>query len=488
MQLRNGLFGCPAGLARIKACLGALVLGAGLSLLAGCSWFEDEPPAPEPTAAGAAPGTPAASDEDDFDPEAPRVTPPPAKDKLRNDIVSLVNDQPISIYDLEQRTALIMVTSGIPNTPEMRKKVREQALDQLQTELIQRQEAQKNDITVSSVEVDKRIKEIIADSRLNLDQLKEILARGHVAMATFRAQIAGQLLWQKAVQMQYAGRINIAPETVDAELQRYAESANKPHYAVSEIFVAVDNPDMDAKAHQDAMNYYEQIASGAPFAAVARQFSQSPSAAQGGSIGLVYDGQLAPELNRVLAQMKTGDISSPIRAIGGYYILLLQQRLEPYGTKIEETKPEDQALPATLPLARLLLPLPPHPSKTLVDNALRIGQSLVPHIGSCKLLPKIAKEIQGSVYMDLGHVRLADLSPQIRSVLAKTESGGVTAPFQSDAGIELFVRCDKSVPKLQAFQMPTREQIEQQLFEEQISAMARRYNRDLRRNADIEVR
>jgi peptidyl-prolyl cis-trans isomerase SurA len=490
MQLRSPYCGIPSRLwTRLSAPLSGLALGFALTLLAGCAWFSDDAPSPPQTAVpgGSLDAALAAVDEEE-DLEAPRVIPPPAKDKLRNDIVALVNDQPISIYDLDQRTALIMVTSGIPNTPEMKRKVREQALEQLQTELIQRQEAQKNDITVSSVDVDKNIKNILSDSRLTMDQLKEILARGRVSMSAFRAQIAAQFLWQKLVQMQYAPRVNIAPEIVDAELQRYAESASKTHYAVAEIFVAVDNPDQDAKARQDALNYYEQILSGAPFAAIARQFSQSPSAAQGGGIGVVYDGQLAPELNKMLAAMKTGDVSPPIRAIGGYYILALQQRLEPYGTKIEENKPEDQALPATLPLARLLLPLPPRPSKTLSDNALKIALTLVPHINGCKSLPAIAKQIQGSVYMDLGRVRLADLSAQIRTILAKTESGGVAAPFMSDAGAELFVRCDKAVPKLQAFQMPTREQIEQQLFEEQISAMARRYNRDLKRDADIEVR
>jgi peptidyl-prolyl cis-trans isomerase SurA len=72
--------------------------------------------------------------------------------------------------------------------------------------------------------------------------------------------------------------------------------------------------------------------------------------------------------------------------------------------------------------------------------------------------------------------------------LAKTEPGGVAEPFMSDAGVELFMRCDKAVVKQQVYVLPKREQVEQQLFQEQISAMARRYNRDLKRDADIEVR
>jgi peptidyl-prolyl cis-trans isomerase SurA len=479
MQVRAKHSSLPAELRKLIA---GLALGAGFGLLASCSWFGDTPPPPDGQTSGELEQTP------DEEQEAPIVEAAPAKDKLRNDIVALVNDTPISVYDLGQRVALIMVTSGIPDTPDMRKKVRVQALEQLETELIQRQEAKKKDVAVSSVEVDKRIVDICEDSHITKDQLKDVLARGGVAMATFRAQIANQLLWQKAVQMEYAGRINIPPETVDAEMQRLAESADKVHYAVSEIFIAVDNPDQDDKAKQDILGLYEQIKSGAPFAAVARQFSQSPSAAQGGGIGLVYDGQMAPELNKALAAMKTGEVSEPIRATGGYYLLALLQRFEPYGTKVEQAKPEDLVLPASLPLARLLLPLGPHPSKELAENALRLAANLVTHISTCDTVPKIAKQIQGAVFMDLGSVRMADLSPQIHGVLEKTEPGSVAPPFVSDAGVEIFVRCDKAIPKLQAFTMPTREQIENQLFEEQISAMARRYNRDLKRSADIEVR
>ena len=418
------------------------------------------------------------------------VAPPakPAKPHDENGIVALVNDLPITSYELRQRIALVMSTSNIPRTPEMEKKVRTQVLDQLETELLQRQEAAKNDITVSSVEVDHYIQGILQDNRMTLDQLKGVLTHGGVAMATFRSQIAAQLLWQKAVQEHYAGRINIPPEAVDAEMTRIREGANKAHFMVSEIFLPVDNPDLDDKVKKDAESLETQLKSGANFMAIARQFSQSPSAAQGGDIGTVYDGQLAPELNQALLAMKTGDMSPPIRSIGGYYILLLRQRFEPMGTKIVETKPSAETLPPVLPLGRILLRLPPKPAKDYLDKVMEIAGQIREAITSCEMASKIPEKIPGALYFPLGDTRLSDLNQETRDVLAKTESGEAAEPFKSDAGIEIFVRCDKAIPKEVAFPMPKREDIEQQLFSEQISALARRYNRDLRRSANIEVR
>ena len=442
------------------------------------------PPSRTPQQAAAPAGAPASAT------TTPTATEAAEADASRNQngIVAIVNDRPISQYDLRQRMALVMSTSNMPSTAELKKKIRDQVLEQLETELIQRQEALKNDITVSSVEVDKQIESILHDNNMTMDQLKAVLAHGQVELSTLRGQIAAQLLWRKTVEQQYSGRVNIAPEQVDAEMARIAEGQNKVHYVVSEIFLAVDNPDQDEKVLKDAQSLETQMQGGAAFTAIARQFSQSPSAAEGGDIGLVYDGQLAPELGAALAKMKTGDISPPIRSIGGYYILALRQRLEPVGTKIVDTSEQQKTLPSSLPLGRLLLPISPKSPKPLIENVFKIAAQLREHITSCEMLPKLAAQVKGTVPMNLGMTRLADLSQQIRDALAKTESGGVTEPFLSDAGIELFVRCDKAVPKLQAFVMPTRDQIQEQLFNEQISAMARRYNRDLKRNADIEVR
>jgi peptidyl-prolyl cis-trans isomerase SurA len=430
-------------------------------------------------------GTPAAS------PATPAAAPAaaaPAKPNYENGIVALVNDLPITSYELNQRVALVMTTSNIPRTPEMEKKVHDQVLEQLETELLQRQEAAKNDISVSSMEVDKYIQNILDDNHMTLDQLKEVLRRGRVVMATFRAQIATQILWQKAVQERYAGRVNITPETVDAEMARIKEGANKAHFLVSEIFLPVDNPDLDDKVRKDAESLETQLRGGGAFPALARQFSQSPTAAEGGEIGVVYDGQLAPELNNALLNMKTGDMSAPVRSTGGYYILLLRQRFEPSNVQIVEPTPGEAALPDSLPLGRILLPLGPKPDKEFVSKVLIVAGQIREAVTSCEFASKVPENVKGAQYFALGMTRLADLNQETRTAIGKTVSGGVAEPFQSAAGIEIFVRCDPRVAKQVPWKVPTREQIEQQLFQEQISALARRYNRDLRRNADIEVR
>jgi peptidyl-prolyl cis-trans isomerase SurA len=412
----------------------------------------------------------------------------PEQAEIKGDgVAAIVNDTVITDYDLRQRVSLYIATSGKPQSPEAMKQIRDQILEQLENERIQLLEAQKNNISVSSADVDKAIDNILKDNHLTPEQLNQMLGRNGVHLATMRSQIAAQIAWSKTVQDQYGDRVNVSEADVTDEMQKLAEGKNKPHYLVSEIFMSVDNPEDDAKVRKSMDDLETQIRSGAQFPAVARQFSQNPTAAQGGDLGVVVDGQLPKELNDALGTMHAGSVSPPIKSTGGYYILALRARQEGEGTKVPDPATQVNAHPDSLPLARLLLPLGPKPPKEFLEKAANFAMTLRNSIQSCDQLPEVQKQVKGIVYQSLGTMRLADLSPEIQHALQQTQPGETAPPFQSAAGIELIVRCDKAIPKVSVFSMPSRDDVEQQLFEQRIAVLSRQYLRDLKRDADIEA-
>ncbi len=406
---------------------------------------------------------------------------------LHNDgVAAVVNDAAVSEYDLRQRVALFVATSGVQASDDAIKKIRPQILEQLENEQLQIQEAKRKHITVSTPEVDKAIDKIISDNHLNLDQLKGVLAKNGVSYSTLRAQIAAQLIWQKTVEDEFQDQINITEADIDDEMARQMQGADKPHYDVNVIFLAVDTPEDDAKVQKNIDDLEQQLQSGSQFQVVARQFSQSPSAASGGDIGWVHDGQLAPELNDELRKMKPNEISQPIRSTGGYYILQLKARQEAMGTKIPVAAPK--APTDTIPLARLLLPLGPKPTRELAEGAMKMAAQITERVQSCDHLDKVAAQIRGSVFMRLPPMKPSDMSPEMRDALAKTQPGQPATPFVSPAGVEMIFRCDKAEPVITAWTAPTRDQVQEELFDQAVTAFARRYMRDLRRQADVETR
>jgi len=407
-----------------------------------------------------------------------------------NSIVATVNDESISDFELRQRVALYLALQGISQqlTPEQRTRIRTQILEVLESEKLQLQEAVKKKITVSPVEVDKRINAMIQEYRFTIEQLRENLSKAGASEDALRSQITASIAWQKAVQDEYSDRVNVTPEMIAAEMARHAEGANKPHFRVMEIFLPVDNPEHDAQVKKDAQEVENQLRQGAPFAVVARQFSQHPSAATGGDMGWVSEGELAPELNAALAKLAVGEISTAIRSTGGYYVIALRERQEPLGTKIDAVPTGPTGPAGTLPLARLLFPVGSDVAKEQLEEILKVANTIQQRYGGCAQLDDLSKKMTGTVYMDLGDAKLSELSPQIQEAMKNTRPGDAALPFMSEAGVELIGRCDKRVEIKTAYVMPTQQQVEDQLFQNQISALARRYLRDLKRGANIQVR
>jgi peptidyl-prolyl cis-trans isomerase SurA len=403
-------------------------------------------------------------------------------------VAAIVNDFVISNYDLEQRIALFMATSGVRPTKDNLPQIRAQVLRSLEDEVLELQEAKKHKLTATKVEVDKALQNIAEDNKLTVDQILKTIGNAGVTPTTFRQQVTAQIIWQKLVSAKYGQDISVSDSQVDEALTRLKQGSDKPQFLVSEIFVAIDRPEDDTNIHASVDQISLQIMQGAPFQTVAGQFSQSPSAADGGDIGWVVQGQLAEELDHALSELRPGQTTGAIRAEGGYYVMQLRDRREPIGTKITPVAAAPIDPNGIVPLDRLLIPLPPNPEQVLRDRAMILANNVKTSARSCADLPTIATQLQGTVYTRLGNMNPKDLNPELQAALSKTGPGEVVPPFFSPAGLELIFRCDLAPPKLVAFELPSRDQLQQQLFVQQMGIYAKSYLRDLRRDAVVETR
>jgi peptidyl-prolyl cis-trans isomerase SurA len=389
----------------------------------------------------------------------------------------------ISNYDLDQRTALFVATSGVRPTTETLPQIRAQVLRSLEDEMLELQEANRHKITVTKAEVDKALQNIAADNKLTADQILNTIQQAGVSGSTFVQQLGAQIIWQKLVTARYGTDILINDQQVDEAMIRLKQGADKPQFLLSEIYIGVDKAEDDASIHGSAEQFVQQIMQGAPFQTLASQFSQSPSAASGGDIGWVIQGQLAEELDRALSELKPGQVAGPIHAEGGYYVLLLRDRLEPAGTKIADAPAAAADPAAPVPLDRFLIPLPQNPDVMVKDRAMTLATNVKNQIRSCADLPNVASQLQGTQYQRLGNMNPTDLSPELREALAATLPGEAVKPFFSPAGVELIVRCDVVSPSLRAFELPSRDQLQQQLFAQKMSLYAKSYLHELKQNA-----
>ena len=405
-------------------------------------------------------------------------------------LAATVNEAVISNYDLDQRTALFVATSGLRPTAETIAQIRAQVLRALIDETIEMQEAGKRRIGASQAEIQRALENIASDNKLTSDQILATLNQAGVTTMTFIRQLSSQVIWQKLVSARYGTDVLISDQQVDEAMARLRQGADKPQFLISEIYVGVDKPEEETNIKGSAEQIAQQIKQGAPFSSMANQFSQSPSAADGGDIGWIVQGQLADELDQALLALRPGQVVGPIRAEGGYYILMLRDRREPAGANGTNSAPAQATLPppdpnAPVSLDRLLIPLPPDADPVLKDRTMTLANAASSQARSCSDLPGLAGRVAGSLYQRLGSMDPKVLAPELRAALAKSKPGEALPPFFSSAGIELIVRCDGAPAAFGTVALPTREELRQQLFVQQMAIYAKSYLGELRRSAVV---
>jgi peptidyl-prolyl cis-trans isomerase SurA len=380
-------------------------------------------------------------------------------------VAAVVNDRPISTFDVRQRATMLLMFANLQSTPELLQRARAQALRDLVDERLQLDEAAKFEINVTGDAIDRRMNEMASRGETSLTQLVSQLASRGVSVATLRNQIEAEIAWSRLIAGMYGSRVRVSETEIQETQQRIAANAQRPQYEMSEIFLPAETPQEFAEMEQGAMRLLEQMQQRAPFPMVARQFSQAPSAAAGGDLGWISANELAAELRPVAERLQAGQVSLPVRTSTGVYIIAMRNRREgiPAGSASVVSLRQ-----ITAPVAR----------RSNLDRIRRRAEG-------CADLDDAVDNIQGASMIDLGQTIEADLSPDIRTRLEGVAIGGASQVVINGEEANLLVLCGRETG---GSAIPDRAQIEDRLREAELSMLAERYLRNLRREATIITR
>ena len=398
-------------------------------------------------------------------------------------IAAIVNDEVISGFDLDQRVRLIVGASGVEANPEEMQRIRAQILRSLIDEKLKYQEAKRLKVEVKDKEIVDQLTYVAQRNNMTVDDVKKELRQQGVSIFTLTDQIKVDLAWNMLVQGRFGSDVKISNEEVARIMNEMRSNSDKPQYAVLEIFLAVDSPSEDAKVKQQAKDLIEQVRQGRQFGQVAQSFSQSASAANGGEIGWVMAGQLPTELDNWIRRAHRGEMSvEPIHTLAGYYILGIRD------TRNVATGPSSAQTP--LILKRIFVPLDAYASASTSKRVRDQLEAAAATVHGCEKLNAIASSVPNAKVIDIGTRRLADLQPELRPLVASLVTGTATREaVRTNAGWDVIVLCGHAEEQTaEPTNLPTEQDVKEQLFEQQISMLSRRYLRDLRRDAVIDSR
>jgi peptidyl-prolyl cis-trans isomerase SurA len=403
----------------------------------------------------------------------------PAPPPLAEGVVATVNDEVISSYDLRQRMRLLMITAGVQPTADNIQQIEREALRSLEDEHLEMQEIrhqekeQKFTITASDQDVNDDLNHMAQGNRMTADQLLGALASAGVGPETLRDQLRAEISWQRWIAGRYGGsRLKISQAQINAVYDQIQAEAAKPQYQISEIFIDAARVGGMEVAMNGAQQLIAQIQQGAPFAAVARQFSAAPTAANGGDAGWLSQSQLPAEVRDAADQLGPGQISRAIPSKDGVFIILMRAKRAGAGADLVTLKQAAIALATDAPADQ-------------VEAAQRKLAKIKGEIEGCGNLEKVASKVDGVVAGDLGESNVKDLRADFRDATSALQVGQVSDPIRTDVGLHLIAVCAR---RQSGVNLPSRDEVEAHLQDEQLSLIARRYLRDLRNSATIETR
>lgn len=388
-------------------------------------------------------------------------------------IAAVVNEDIITVYDVQSRLGLVMATSGLDNTPEIQRRLVPQIVDALIEERLKMQEARRLKIKVTDAEIRQAVENIEARNNMRPGAFRTMLESKGIDTSALYSQIEADVSWVKVVRQSLQHNITVGPDEVNAVLKRAKANQGKPEYLVSEISLPVPTPAQEPTVRDMAAKLVQQARGGAPFQALAQQFSQSPTAALGGDLGWVVAGEMEAELDDAVARMQAGQVSDPIRTSTGYHILSLRER--------RASGAPDPGL-AVVTLQQIYLPT--EGGRALSPQRVAELSQTISGFTTCDQMKKLGEELETPGTGAIAPVYVGGLPPKVRDAITDLKPGHTSAPIDV-GGAKLFIqvcmrRDDTGVP--------TPDQIQANLESDKLQNAARQHLRDLRRQALIDIR
>jgi peptidyl-prolyl cis-trans isomerase SurA len=391
---------------------------------------------------------------------------------LTEGVAAIVNDQPITRLDVRQRTQFLLATSGATQiTEELVQRASAAALNALIDERLQIQEAStKFKVSMSDSEVDRILTNQARQNGATLQAFFADLREIGVSAQSYRDKTRAEVMWQRLVSGRFGSRVRVNRDQVRSALNRILANTNKPQLLISEIFLEDENAAASAQTLEGAKTLVQQLRAGAPFPIVAQQFSFAPSASTGGDMGWITAGELKPEVIPVVEQMTAGTISDPIVVRGGVMIVAVREKRAP-------TPPKSK-----LKLKELSTKVAAGSQEAVWRRAEQsVRQSRDVLRNGCDGVTRAAQRASVEA-LDLGELEDSDLSEPFKTqalALSRTQASPV---FRSETGVHVLVLCDKETT---GDDLPTAAQLEDRLYDQELALIARRYLRDIRREAAI---
>lgn len=428
---------------------------------------------------------PAAQNQPPAAAQAPAESAPPAPVAAAGDkIIAVVNQEPITQYELQQRVdKLIHDAPAGAQLPPMQE-IDRQVLSALIDERAQLSHAKAIGMRISDADVDRAIQGIAAENQLTGAELRQRMQQQGMDFSQFRENLRERLTLERLRDTEVLPRVQIKDADIDKWLQEHQfEGTQQTQELMAHILIAV--PENASSAQQQAARdkadkILTQARSGAAFDALARQYSDDEATKnQGGELGWRKAQMLPDTFAQAADSLQPGQVQATlVRSGAGWHVIkLIDRKTETTGPIAYENR------------VRHIL-IRPSGSVTIASAKEQLSDMRKQIVGGMASFAQLARQYSQDSSAtrggDLGWAKPGQYVPEFEQAVNQLRPGQISEPVVSRFGVHLIQVMERR--ELKVTQQQLRDAARNALQSQGFEAAYNDWAREIRAQAYIDLR
>lgn len=253
------------------------------------------------------------------------------KGMILDRVVAVINDEALTLSEVQEEGQPVIRKIFQDFVGSERDRRVEEAEKRLVDELIDRrlalQVAKKEGMLPSSAEIAGAIEELKKNNNATDDaQFRALLRAEGMTIEQVRRTVEERLAITRILARQLRSSIIIREEELAQYYQDHQDKFQRtPDAEIRHIYIAVPPEGDETAAKARAEEVLAKLRSGADFAKMAEEYSDSPTKEKGGEMGTVHKGDLAPEIEAAAFSLPVGGVSDLIRTSAGWNLIKVER-------------------------------------------------------------------------------------------------------------------------------------------------------------------
>lgn len=197
-------------------------------------------------------------------------------------------------------------------------------------------EAKRQNVVVDDKDVEQKIDDAAAKIG-SREAFEKALAAEKIALKDLKQRYREQLMVKRLIDEKAGSRISMNPVEVTNYYNAHLKEFAQPEEISARNILIKKTPNA-LKKLELAKEIDRRLREGGDMAALAKVYSEGPGASEGGQMGFVKRGDLMPEIEKAIFNLKAGETSGMIQTSLGYHFFKIEERRDPRSLSFQEVR------------------------------------------------------------------------------------------------------------------------------------------------------